>query len=145
MRTIFVCTQKAISTQTWINLDRAYSQANWSHRKWRIWSTKMADNQHFQHTNKLPYFKEIYGKSKRFKTTVQKLILTPAKDTGLGVPRWRRWASKFDYWDYWDARSRLIHICALVPTSFQKSNHQSASTKTRHKTSIIKTYPKDDF
>ena len=24
----------------------------------------MADNQHFQYINKLPYFKEIYGKSK---------------------------------------------------------------------------------
>ena len=29
-----------------------------------ILSTKMADNQHFQYINKLPYFKEIYGKSK---------------------------------------------------------------------------------
>ena len=27
----------------------------------RIWSTKMADNQHFRCINKLPYFKEIYG------------------------------------------------------------------------------------
>ena len=50
----------------------------------------MADNQHFQYINKLPYFKEIYEKSKPFKTPVKKLILTPAKDTGPGVPRWRR-------------------------------------------------------
>ena len=28
------------------------------------WSTDMADNQHFQYINKLPYFKEIYEKSK---------------------------------------------------------------------------------
>ena len=26
----------------------------------------MADNQYFQYTNKLPYFKEIYGKSKLY-------------------------------------------------------------------------------
>ena len=26
----------------------------------------MADNQHFQYINKLPYFKEIYGKSKLY-------------------------------------------------------------------------------
>ena len=31
----------------------------------RIWSTKMADNQHFRYINKLPYFKEIYGNWKR--------------------------------------------------------------------------------
>ena len=43
----------------------------------------------FPYINKLPYFKEIYGKSKPFKTPVKKLILTPAKDTGPGVPRWR--------------------------------------------------------
>ena len=52
-----------LRSQIRINLDRAYSEANWSHRRWRIWSTKMADNQHFQNINKLPYFKEIYGKS----------------------------------------------------------------------------------
>ena len=55
-----------------------------------IWSTKMADNQHFQYINKLPYCKEICGKSKHFTTPVKKLILTPAKDTGPEVPRWRR-------------------------------------------------------
>ena len=49
------------------------------------------DNQHFQYINKLPYFKETYGKSKPFQTPVKKnLILTPSKDTGPGVPRWRR-------------------------------------------------------
>ena len=52
------------SPQIWINLDRASSEANWSHRKWRIWSTKMANNQPFHYINKLPYFKEIYAKSK---------------------------------------------------------------------------------
>ena len=31
----------------------------------RIWSTKMADNQHFRYINKLPCFKEIYGNWKR--------------------------------------------------------------------------------
>ena len=30
-----------------------------------FWSTKMADNQqHFHYINKLPYFREMYGKSK---------------------------------------------------------------------------------
>ena len=43
----------------------------------------MADDQHFQYINKLPYFKEIYGKSKPFKTLVKKLILTPAKTLDL--------------------------------------------------------------
>ena len=99
--------RKVLVPQIWINLDHAFSEANWSHRKWRIWGTKMADNQHFQYINKLPYFKEILRK---VKTLVKKLILTPAKDTGPGVPRWRRWASKFDYWNYCDAWSRFIHI-----------------------------------
>ena len=42
----------------------ASSKAYWSPRKWRIWSTKMADHQHFQYINKRLYFKKIYGKSK---------------------------------------------------------------------------------
>ena len=40
-----------------IILDHAYSDII----EVRIWSTKMADNQHFQYINKLSYFKEIYG------------------------------------------------------------------------------------
>ena len=59
----------------------------------------MADNQHFQYINELPYFKEIYGKSKLW----LKAYSYPAKDTGPGVPRWRRWASKFNYCNYCDA------------------------------------------
>ena len=54
------------------------------------YQVKSADNQHVQYINKLPYFKKIYGKTKPFTTPVKKRILTPAKDTGPGVPRWRR-------------------------------------------------------
>ena len=48
-----------------IILDHAYSDIHWSRIEARIWSTKMADNQHFRYINKLPYFKEIYGNWKR--------------------------------------------------------------------------------
>ena len=77
----------------WINLDHASSEANWSQRKWRIWSTKMADNQHFQYINKLPYFKEIYGKSKLW----LKAYSYPRKGHWTWILRWRRWASKCNY------------------------------------------------
>ena len=43
----------------------------------------MADNQHFQYINKLPYFKEIYGKSKPFKTLVKNLFLPPQRTLDL--------------------------------------------------------------
>ena len=45
----------------WPNLDHASSEFDWSHRKWRICGTNMADSQHFQYVNNFRYFKEIYG------------------------------------------------------------------------------------
>ena len=41
----------------------------------------MADNQHFQYINKLPYFKEIYGKSKL--CVVKSLFLRPQRTLDL--------------------------------------------------------------
>ena len=43
----------------------------------------MADNQHFQCINKIPYFKEIYGKSKLVKTLVKSLFLPPQRTLDL--------------------------------------------------------------
>ena len=42
----------------------------------------MADNQHIQYINKLSYFKEIYGKSKPFKT-LKSLFLPPQRTLDL--------------------------------------------------------------
>ena len=70
----------------------------------RIWSTKMADNQHFQYVNKPPYFKEVYGNWKR----CLKATRTPAKNTGPGVPIWRRWLQKLA------ANDRNLHPVAIL-------------------------------
>ena len=43
----------------------------------------MADNQHFQYINKRPYFKEIYGKSKPYKTLVKSSFLPPQRSLDL--------------------------------------------------------------
>ena len=43
----------------------------------------MADNQHFQCINKLPYFKEIYGKSKPSKLQLKSLFLPPQRTLDL--------------------------------------------------------------
>ena len=67
-------------TLIWINLDHASSETNWSHRKWRIWSTKDGGQSAFLIHKQTSLFQ---GNLLNVKTLIKSLLLRPQRTLDL--------------------------------------------------------------